>query len=152
MKSSTPPNAATRSTNCSRVTISRRKTKKRYWAATRCAFTDRRYKDGVRSGLIYSLSRDAGEGYGEGRGNDRWNNSEGYSFSSSLVLRNDGSSTESIASMATASNVALIGRCTKTHGLPRDSSIARRKYSSINGPRIKANSIGAGSQPSLENT
>src|SRR6185295_14835398 len=70
----------------------------------------------------------------------------------SLVLLNDGSSTESIANAASASKVALIGRCKKTIGSPRDSSMARRRYSSIRGPRIYANNIGAGSAPSLEKT
>ena len=60
----------------------------------------------------------------------------GYSLSSFLVLLNEGRSTESIASTANANSVALIGRWIKTIGLPRDSNMARRRYSSINGPRI----------------
>ena len=55
---------------------------------------------------------------------------------SSLVLLKEGSKTESMANSANASSVALIGRWMKTIGLPRDSNMARRRYSSINGPRI----------------
>src|SRR5438445_7730375 len=70
---------------------------------------------------------------------------------SSRVLLKAGISTLHIAKTASPSKVALIGRWTNTHGFPRESNIARRRYSSINGPRMKASSMGAGSQPSLEN-
>ncbi len=40
----------------------------------------------------------------------------------------------------------------KTHGSPRESSIARRRFSSIKGPRMKPRISGAGSQPSLTQT
>ena len=69
---------------------------------------------------------------------------------SSLVLLKDGSKTASIARTAKPSRTALMGRCTNTHGLPRESSMARRKYSSIKGPRMNASNIGAGSQQILE--
>ena len=49
------------------------------------------------------------------------------------------------------SSVALIGRVTSTSGLPFDISNARRRYSSIIGPRMKPSIMGAGSQSSLRN-
>ena len=44
---------------------------------------------------------------------------------------------------------ALIGLVKNTIGSPRDSSIARRRFSSIRGPRMKPSSKGAGSHSSL---
>jgi hypothetical protein len=49
------------------------------------------------------------------------------------------------ANIDSANIVALIGRVTSTSGLPFDSSSARRKNSSIIGPRMKPSSMGAGS-------
>ena len=49
-----------------------------------------------------------------------------------------------------SSSPALIGRVTNTLGSPRDSSSARRRFSSIIGPRMKPSSSGAGSQLELD--
>src|SRR6185312_7086196 len=46
----------------------------------------------------------------------------------------------------------LIGLCRNTIGSPRDSSMARRKYSSICGPSTRPSRKGAPSQPSREKT
>jgi hypothetical protein len=47
---------------------------------------------------------------------------------------------------AATSRLADSGRCTKVFQSPRDSSSARRRFSSILGPRMKPSSSGAGSQ------
>ena len=44
---------------------------------------------------------------------------------------------------------ALIGRSIKTSGLPREMRSARRRFSSMSGPRMKPRSSGAGSHFSL---
>ncbi len=60
-----------------------------------------------------------------------------------------GSSTTTTISAAAVSSVADSGRVMKVVQSPRDSSSARRRFSSIMGPRMKPSSSGAGSQPSL---
>ena len=50
---------------------------------------------------------------------------------------------------AMASKVAEIGRVRNTVASPRAISMARRRFSSISGPRMKPRIIGAGSQPSF---
>src|ERR1043166_3936404 len=73
-----------------------------------------------------------------------------YSVNTSSRLRFTAGSTR-ITSSATdiASSSALIGRSTNTIGLPRDRYIARRKFSSISGPRMNPRMNGAGSAPTL---
>ena len=53
-------------------------------------------------------------------------------------------------SAAAASSAAEIGRSRKTHGLPRLTRRARRRFSSMSGPSTKPSSSGAGSQPNLQ--
>ena len=53
------------------------------------------------------------------------------------------------AAPASTRSVALIGRVTNTAGSPRESSSARRRFSSIIGPSTKPSSSGAASQSSL---
>ena len=48
-----------------------------------------------------------------------------------------------------SSSSALIGRSTNTIGSPRERYMARRKFSSISGPRMKPRMNGAGSAPTL---
>src|SRR5262245_12503273 len=62
-----------------------------------------------------------------------------------------GSDIDTSSAVAIASRPALIGLSTNTMKSPREMSSARRKNSSIIGPRMKPSSIGAGSQPILAN-
>jgi hypothetical protein len=61
----------------------------------------------------------------------------------------DGSVTATTSSSEASSSPADSGRCTKVDQSPKDSSSARRRFSSIIGPRMKPSSSGAPSQPSL---
>ncbi|MNW17974.1 hypothetical protein D3C71_2173510 [compost metagenome] len=60
-----------------------------------------------------------------------------------------GRNTTTSTMAAMKSRVALIGRVTKVVGSPRDRIIARRRFSSSNGPRTKPSRSGAGSQRSF---
>ena len=68
---------------------------------------------------------------------------------SSRLFFTAGSSTMTSSSAAAASRPADSGRVTNTLQSPRDSSSARRRFSSIIGPRIRPSNKGAGSVPSL---
>ena len=68
---------------------------------------------------------------------------------SCLFLLMAGESTTININTAKASNPAEMGRVTNVDQSPRDSNIARRKFSSIMGPRMKPGMSGAGSQPNL---
>ena len=61
----------------------------------------------------------------------------------------EGKATMMSSSSATASKLADKGRVTNTLQSPRDKSMARRRFSSIIGPKMKPNNKGAGSMPSL---
>ena len=50
---------------------------------------------------------------------------------------------------ATTNIPQLIGRVKNTDGSPREINMARRRFSSINGPSTKPSSSGPGSQPHL---
>ena len=70
---------------------------------------------------------------------------------SSRLFLTAGSSTMISINKPAASKPADNGRVTNTLQSPRDSSSARRRFSSIIGPRMKPSSRGAGSQPSFTN-
>jgi DNA-binding transcriptional LysR family regulator len=72
--------------------------------------------------------------------------------SSRLFLIDGSSHDDDQQQGAHASRPADSGRVTNTLQSPRDSSSARRRFSSIIGPRMKPSSSGAGSHPSLMNT
>ncbi len=61
-----------------------------------------------------------------------------------------GRATMTISAAAAISSPSDSGRVTNTVGSPRDSSMARRRFSSIIGPRMKPRISGAGSQRSLK--
>ncbi|MNR36523.1 hypothetical protein D3C85_1544490 [compost metagenome] len=62
-----------------------------------------------------------------------------------------GNSTMASSKAAAISRPADSGRVTNTLHAPRDSSSARRRFSSIIGPRMKPSSSGAGSVRSFRN-
>src|SRR6266850_2333712 len=68
---------------------------------------------------------------------------------SSRFLRTVGATTTASRRPAMRSMVRLIGRWKNTSGSPRDKSIARRRFSSIKGPRMKPRIRGAGSHSSF---
>lgn len=61
----------------------------------------------------------------------------------------EGNSTITSNIAAAASKPADSGRVPKTVQSPRESNNARRKFSSIMGPKMKPNSKGAGSTPNF---
>src|SRR4029453_18086385 len=76
---------------------------------------------------------------------DSWN-------ASSRFLRNAGATISSNSSPAITSIASESGPVKNVVGSPRDSNIARRRFSSIIGPSTKPSSSGAGSHSSFRNT
>ena len=68
------------------------------------------------------------------------------------VLRTFGSTMMSTSAAAISSMTSDSGRVKNTVGSPRESSNARRRFSSIIGPSTKPSSSGAGSHSSLTKT
>src|SRR5581483_1427277 len=71
---------------------------------------------------------------------------------SSRFLRIAGSATMTSRIADATMNPRLIGLVKNTSGSPRESSMARLRFSSISGPRMKPRIIGAGSHSSLTHT
>lgn len=79
-----------------------------------------------------------------GSGSEPTRSRHSWKISSRLRFR-AGSTTTTRRAAATASRLAETGRVRKLVASPRESDIARRRFSSIIGPRMKPSSSGAGS-------
>ena len=73
-------------------------------------------------------------------------------IASSRLARSAGSAMTTSSASAANRKAAESGRVIKTIGSPNENIIARRRFSSIIGPRIYPSTMGAGSQSSLSST